>query len=115
MSDKRLSEDGRINFADTPYKFDIRVSILPNLHGEKVVLRLLNNDATNISLERLGLGEPDISNYLEGVQRHSGRVLISGPTRSGKPTTTHATWKLLKRETRKIHRTKDTIENKKQS
>src|SRR3546814_14817916 len=50
ISEKRLPQDGRINFADTPYKFDIRVSILPTLHGEKVVLRLLNNDATNISL-----------------------------------------------------------------
>src|SRR5690606_7829435 len=64
ISEKRLPQDGRINFTDGQYKFDIRVSILPTLHGEKVVLRLLNNDATNISLEGLGLGERDLSNYL---------------------------------------------------
>src|SRR5690606_17705513 len=95
---------------DGQYKFDIRVSILPTLHGEKVVLRLLNNDATNISLEGLGLGERDLSNYLEGVQRPSGMVLISGPTGSGKTTTLYATLKLLNKETRNIVTIEDPIE-----
>ncbi|MEC3882041.1 GspE/PulE family protein [Parapedobacter sp. 10938] len=110
ISEKRLPQDGRINFADAPYKFDIRVSILPTLHGEKVVLRLLNNDATNISLERLGLGERDLANYLDGVQRPSGMVLISGPTGSGKTTTLYATLKLLNKETRNIVTIEDPIE-----
>src|SRR5690606_16390653 len=95
---------------DGQYKFDIRVSILPTLHGEKVVLRLLNNDATNISLEGLGLGERDLSNYLEGVQRPSGMVLISGPTGSGKTTTLYATLKLLNEEKRNIVTVEDPIE-----
>lgn len=110
ISEKRLPQDGRINFSDAPFKFDIRVSLLPTLHGEKVVLRLLNNDATNISLERLGLGEQDLANYLEGVQRPSGMVLISGPTGSGKTTTLYATLKLLNKETRNIVTIEDPIE-----
>ena len=110
ISEKRLPQDGRINFVDHRYKFDIRVSILPTLYGEKVVLRLLNNDATNISLERLGLNETDLANYLEGVQRPSGMVLISGPTGSGKTTTLYATLKLLNKETRNIVTIEDPIE-----
>ena len=48
IAEKRLPQDGRINFKHKEHQFDIRVSILPTLHGEKVVLRLLNNDATEI-------------------------------------------------------------------
>ncbi|MGK6353535.1 GspE/PulE family protein [Parapedobacter sp. DT-150] len=110
IAEKRLPQDGRINFDNGQYKFDIRVSILPTLHGEKVVLRLLNNDATNISLDTLGFSEQDLRHYLEGVQRPNGMVLISGPTGSGKTTTLYATLKLLNKETRNILTIEDPIE-----
>ncbi len=110
IAEKRLPQDGRINFENGQYKFDIRVSILPTLHGEKVVLRLLNNDATNISLDTLGFSPADLQHYLEGVQRPNGLVLISGPTGSGKTTTLYATLKLLNKETRNILTIEDPIE-----
>ncbi|MBK1442598.1 type II/IV secretion system protein [Parapedobacter sp. ISTM3] len=110
IAEKRLPQDGRINFDNGQYKFDIRVSILPTLHGEKVVLRLLNNDATNISLDTLGFSPQDLRHYLEGVQRPNGMVLISGPTGSGKTTTLYATLKLLNKETRNILTIEDPIE-----
>lgn len=110
IAEKRLPQDGRINFDNGQYKFDIRVSILPTLHGEKVVLRLLNNDATNISLDTLGFSEQDLRHYLEGVKRPNGMVLISGPTGSGKTTTLYATLKLLNKETRNILTIEDPIE-----
>ncbi|MFC3197333.1 GspE/PulE family protein [Parapedobacter deserti] len=110
IAEKRLPQDGRINFYNGQYKFDIRVSVLPTLHGEKVVMRLLNNDATNISLDTLGFSEQDLRHYLEGVQRPNGMVLISGPTGSGKTTTLYATLKLLNRETRNILTIEDPIE-----
>jgi len=110
IAEKRLPQDGRINFENGQYKFDIRVSILPTLHGEKVVLRLLNNDATNISLDTLGFSPVDLRHYLEGVQRPNGIVLISGPTGSGKTTTLYATLKLLNKETRNILTIEDPIE-----
>jgi Type II secretory pathway, ATPase PulE/Tfp pilus assembly pathway, ATPase PilB len=110
IAEKRFPQDGRIHFGNKRDKFDIRVSILPTLHGEKVVLRLLNNGATNISLDTLGFSTQDMSHYLEGVKRPNGMVLISGPTGSGKTTTLHATLKLLNKETRNILTIEDPVE-----
>lgn len=110
IAEKRLPQDGRIFFAYQGNKFDIRVSVLPTLHGEKVVLRLLSNDATNIDINKLGFSEFDLSNYLEGVKRPNGVLLISGPTGSGKTTTLYATLKLLNKESRNILTIEDPIE-----
>ncbi|OKS87291.1 GspE/PulE family protein [Mucilaginibacter polytrichastri] len=110
IAEKRLPQDGRINFKTGDQQFDIRVSILPTLHGEKVVLRLLNNDATDIDLYKLGFSKEDLENYLQGVKRPNGILLISGPTGSGKTTTLYATLKLLNKETRNILTIEDPIE-----
>ncbi len=110
IAEKRLPQDGRINFKYQDQQFDIRVSILPTLHGEKVVLRLLNNDATEIDLNSLGFSAFDLDNYLEGVNRPNGILLISGPTGSGKTTTLYATLKLLNKETRNILTIEDPVE-----
>lgn len=110
IAEKRLPQDGRINFKSDQNQFDIRVSILPTLHGEKVVLRLLNNDATGIDLNTLGFYQEDLENYLQGIRRPNGIILISGPTGSGKTTTLYATLKLLNKETRNILTIEDPIE-----
>jgi type IV pilus assembly protein PilB len=110
IAEKRLPQDGRINFKHQTYQFDIRVSILPTLYGEKVVLRLLNNDATDIDLNSLGFSDFDLRNYLQGVTRPNGILLISGPTGSGKTTTLYATLKLLNKETRNILTIEDPVE-----
>ncbi len=111
IAEKRLPQDGRIFFNEPGSgKFDIRVSILPTLHGEKVVLRLLNNDASGIDINTLGFAEQDLVNYLDGIRRPHGMVLISGPTGSGKTTTLYATLKLLNKETRNILTIEDPIE-----
>ncbi len=110
IAEKRLPQDGRINYKSPDEAFDIRVSVLPTLHGEKVVLRLLNNSATDIDLHSLGLSDFDLDNYLQGVKRPNGILLISGPTGSGKTTTLYATLKLLNKETRNILTIEDPIE-----
>ena len=106
ITEKRLPQDGRINYED----FDIRVSILPTLHGEKVVMRLLGKDASNIDLEDLGLEKEEKQIYLEAVKKSNGIVLISGPTGSGKTTTLYATLKLLNDIKRNIVTVEDPIE-----
>src|SRR5690606_9207829 len=98
ISEKRLPQDGRIIFKESGEDFDIRVSIIPTLHGEKVVLRLLGKDASQIELTQLGMSETQYSEYLKGVTKPNGIVLISGPTGSGKTTTLYATLKLLNKE-----------------
>lgn len=110
IAEKRLPQDGRINFRTASEQFDIRVSVLPTLHGEKVVLRLLNNNAADIDINKVGFSEFDLSNYLQGVKRPNGIILISGPTGSGKTTTLYATLKFLNMETRNILTIEDPIE-----
>lgn len=110
ISEKRLPQDGRIIFSEGSYKFDIRVSVLPTLHGEKIVLRLLNRDATQINLETLGFYDLQMRDYMEGVRQPNGIILISGPTGSGKTTTLYATLKLLNSEATNILTIEDPIE-----
>lgn len=110
IAEKRLPQDGRIHFKQDGHQFDIRVSVLPTLYGEKIVLRLLSNDATNIDLNSLGFSDEDLENYMEGIMRPNGILLISGPTGSGKTTTLYATLKLLNKETRNVLTIEDPVE-----
>lgn len=106
ITEKRLPQDGRI----TNEFFDIRVSILPTLFGEKIVMRLLGQDASNIDLTSLGFQEEELNFYLEAVKKPNGIILISGPTGSGKTTTLYGTLKLLNDSKRNIVTVEDPIE-----
>jgi general secretion pathway protein E/type IV pilus assembly protein PilB len=110
IAEKRLPQDGRIFFEKDNIKIDIRVSVIPTLYGEKVVLRLLSNDATKIDLSTIGFTAFDMANYLEGIKRPNGIILICGPTGSGKTTTLYATLKLLNKDSRNILTIEDPIE-----
>ncbi len=106
ITEKRLPQDGRIEYDD----FDIRVSILPTHHGEKVVMRILGRDASHLDVNRLGFADDDLDIYLEAVKKTNGIVLISGPTGSGKTTTLYATLKYLNDIKRNIVTVEDPIE-----
>lgn len=110
IAEKRRPQDGRILFDENKMRFDIRISILPTLYGEKVVLRLLNRDAYQIQLSSLGFGEGELNAFLKQVRKPHGIILISGPTGSGKTTTLYATLNLLNEVGRNIVTIEDPIE-----
>ncbi|VXB40780.1 general secretory pathway component, cryptic [Flavobacterium sp. 9AF] len=110
ISEKRLPQDGRITIATEFDEFDIRVSILPTLHGEKVVLRLLSKDTTHVNMDSLGFTKNELKIYLESIKKPNGIILISGPTGSGKTTTLYATLKLLNNINTNILTVEDPIE-----
>ena len=110
ISEKRLPQDGRIFFNHEEFKFDIRVSILPTLYGEKIVLRILNNDASDLELEEMGFSNIDLRNFKESILKPNGIILISGPTGSGKTTTLYATLKKLNSKSKNIVTIEDPIE-----
>jgi type IV pilus assembly protein PilB len=110
ISEKRLPQDGRITVKTDVDEFDIRVSSLPTLHGEKMVLRILSKDADHIQLDDLGFTERELKTYTECIRKPNGIVLISGPTGSGKTTTLYATLKLLNDDRTNIVTIEDPIE-----
>ena len=110
ISEKRLPQDGRITIKTNVEEFDIRVSSLPTLHGEKIVLRILSKDADHIQLNDLGFTGRELYTYTETIKKPNGIVLISGPTGSGKTTTLYATLKLLNDEKTNILTIEDPIE-----
>lgn len=110
ISEKRLPQDGRIYFNHNDEKFDIRVSVLPTLYGEKIVLRLLSKDATHIDINNLGFFPEQLNDFLEAIRKPNGIILISGPTGSGKTTTLYATLRILNVEHSNILTIEDPIE-----
>ncbi|MBQ4802547.1 type II/IV secretion system protein [Aquimarina sp. MMG015] len=110
ISQKRLAQDGRITFKNGNEEFDIRVSTMPTLYGEKIVLRLLNRDTQDVQLNDLGFTKKELQLYREATKKPQGIILISGPTGSGKTTTLYATLKELNKEVSNILTIEDPIE-----
>lgn len=110
ISEKRLPQDGRIGYEGAGEKFDVRVSSLPTIYGEKVVLRLLTRRAELLELSNLGFGERQYADYCRAIARPFGMVLICGPTGSGKSTTLYATLRRLNGTAENILTVEDPIE-----
>jgi len=90
IAEKRLPQDGRIRIKIAGKDIDIRVSVLPTAHGERVVLRLLDKSAVLLDLEQLGLGGERLEAFKSLIRRPHGILLVTGPTGSGKTTTLYA-------------------------
>jgi type IV pilus assembly protein PilB len=110
IAEKRLPQDGRILFSKNNTQFDIRVSIIPTLYGEKIVMRILCKDSDQIELNELGFSKLQSEHYLEAIKQTSGILLISGPTGSGKTTTLYATLRILNSVDLNILTVEDPIE-----
>lgn len=110
ISEKRLPQDGRIGYDRDGEKFDVRVSTLPTIYGEKVVLRLLTRRVELLELRNLGFSARQYEDYCRAIARPFGMVLICGPTGSGKSTTLYATLRRLNALTDNILTIEDPIE-----
>jgi type IV pilus assembly protein PilB len=112
IAERRLPQDGSFSSRIHGQEFDFRVSTLPTLYGEKVVLRLLEKAAVveRYSIENLGFEQEQLELFLKGVRRPWGMVLITGPTGSGKSTTLHTALKLIKSPRKNIVTVEDPVE-----
>ena len=110
IGEKRLPQDGRINYQIGSKMLDMRVSTLPGVHGESIVLRILDRSDTTVELQQLGMPEKILEQYQGIVTQPHGMVLITGPTGSGKTTTLYATLEKINSEKQKIITVEDPVE-----
>ena len=90
ISEKRLPQDGRFNIRVREQAVDVRISTMPTQYGESVVMRLLNQSGSFLTLDKLGMPPDMLKRFREIIQRSNGMVLVTGPTGSGKTTTLYA-------------------------
>ncbi|MEC9477466.1 MAG: ATPase, T2SS/T4P/T4SS family [Planctomycetota bacterium] len=102
MAEKRRPQDGRIKIKIGGKEIDLRVSIIPTVHGESVVMRILDKDAGLVDLEKLGFHESDLGRFNRIIKRPNGIFLVTGPTGSGKTTTLYSALMDLNRPDVKI-------------
>ncbi|HUU68207.1 MAG TPA: type II secretion system ATPase GspE [Planctomycetota bacterium] len=110
IAEKRLPQDGRVKLRITGREIDVRVSVIPMLHGEAVVLRLLDRSAAILGLEHLGMSEGDCASFERILGMPHGIVLVTGPTGSGKTTTLYAALSRINDVQRKIVTIEDPVE-----
>jgi type IV pilus assembly protein PilB len=111
IAERRLAQDGRIKLKMGPGReIDVRVSIIPTMAGEKVVLRILDKTATELDLNRLGFSHGDLDLFRSAFTRPHGMILVTGPTGSGKTTTLYAVLNELNKATLNISTAEDPIE-----
>jgi len=110
IAERRLPQDGRIRLAVQGREFDLRVSTMPTLHGESVVMRLLDRGSLAVDLSSLGFDQTMLDPFLAVLHRPQGILLVTGPTGSGKTTTLYACLNRLNLPERKLFTVEDPIE-----
>jgi general secretion pathway protein E len=110
IAERRLPQDGRIRLAVQGREFDLRVSTMPTLHGESVVMRLLDRGSLAVDLPSLGFDATVLDPFFAVLHRPQGILLVTGPTGSGKTTTLYACLNRLNLPERKLFTVEDPIE-----
>jgi type IV pilus assembly protein PilB len=111
IAERRRPQDGRFSArAMSGHEFDLRVSVMPQIHGEKVVIRLLEKNSSLARMDKLGLLPDQRPVFEEFLSRPYGMVLVTGPTGSGKSTTLYAALNLLNDASRNINTVEDPVE-----
>ena len=110
IAEKRVPQDGRIKLKVAGREIDIRVSIIPMLHGEGIVMRILDKDRMHFSLRGIGMEKDIYGEFTKLISEPHGIILVTGPTGSGKTTTLYSALSDIKDEKTKIITTEDPIE-----
>src|SRR5438445_1434264 len=110
ISEKRRPQDGRIKMTVSGKHFDLRVSVLPSVHGQAAVMRILDRGSIQINIQELGFAEDDYQRFQQIIKRPNGIFLVTGPTGSGKTTTLYAALNEINRPDRKIITAEDPVE-----
>ncbi len=110
IDEKRKPQDGRFRITENGKEIDFRVSVLPVINGEKVVMRILDKEGGVSDVKSLGLMGTSLENTLKALKETYGMILMTGPTGSGKSTTLYALLKILNGEERNIITLEDPIE-----
>jgi type IV pilus assembly protein PilB len=110
IAERRLPQDGRIKLKTKGKEMDFRVSVLPTLFGEKVVLRLLDKSNLQLDMTKLGFEKKQLANFQDAIHKPFGMVLVTGPTGSGKTTTLYSALSELNKTTENISTAEDPVE-----
>jgi len=110
IAEKRLPQDGRIKLRVHGREIDIRVSVIPMIHGESLVMRILDKGAMKFDLRSLGMGEETYRVFSELIRIPHGIILVTGPTGSGKTTTLYSSLLEIRSPENKIITTEDPVE-----
>jgi type IV pilus assembly protein PilB len=110
IAERRLPQDGRIELTVGGHPVDLRVSVLPTLFGESVVMRVLDRSVVSLDLKKVGMDAGTIKTFREVIQRPNGIVLVTGPTGSGKTTTLYSALSELNSVEDKLITTEDPVE-----
>lgn len=110
ISERRLPQDGRIKVKIAGRKVDLRVSSLPTIFGEKVVMRILDPLALKVDMTKLGFREPDLKKFEKSIHLPFGIILVTGPTGSGKTTTLYSALQQLNTIDKNIMTAEDPVE-----
>ena len=112
IAERRLPQDGRISTRTSGIDMDIRVSCVPGVHGESIVMRLLPKERTDLDLNSMGLEQDHLKQFTRWINEPHGILLVTGPTGSGKSSTLYAALDLANDHTRKIITVEDPVEYK---
>ena len=110
IAERRMPQDGRIELMVGGHPVDLRVSVLPTIFGESVVMRVLDRSVVNLSLENVGMDDSMLSSFRSAIDRPNGIVLVTGPTGSGKTTTLYSSLTELNDIKDKLITTEDPVE-----